>query len=159
MKREKIIKDLESGKEYIEDENRIYFRTLNGYIVFLSKNQYFERLHKLQDYFSDREPNEARKLVLENLSIGANPIEEDVSNIKVTCVYQSGFATCFKIEGYPESWSDKDIMFKRSLTDARGNVLSDIQQESWNTAREREDPRMMELCREVLRRLRGGLKI
>jgi hypothetical protein len=50
-------------------------------------------------------------------------------------------------------------MFKKSLTDARGNVLSDIQQESWNTSRERENPRLMELYKEVLRRLREGLNV
>jgi hypothetical protein len=159
MDRKKIVKDLDAGKEYVEDENRIYFRTLNGYIVFLSKNQYFEKLRRLREYFEGREPNEAQRLIKENMSIGAIPIEEDLSNVKVTCVYQSGFATCFKIEGYPESWSDKDIMFKHSLTDSRGNVLNDIEQESWNTAREREDPRIMELCREVLRKLREGLNI
>jgi hypothetical protein len=151
----KIIKDLESGKEYIEDSGKIYFKTLNGYIVFLSKNYYFQRLHKLQDYFSDREPNEARRLVLENLSIGAIPIEEDVSNIKVTVAYQSGFCTCFKIENYPASWDEKDIMFKKSLADSRGNVLSDVEQESWNTSREREDPRIMEYARKIRNWLRG----
>jgi hypothetical protein len=152
-KREKVIRDLEAGKEYIEDSGRIYFRTLNGYIVFLSKNQYFERLHKLQDYFSDREPNEARRLVLENLSIGANPLEEDLSKIKVTCVYQSGFATCFKIENYPPSWDNTNIMLRKSLPDMRGNSLEDIEESPWRTIR---NDWFWELAKKVKREIFGS---
>lgn len=155
MKREKIIKDLEEGKEYIEDSGKIYFKSPSGYILFLSKNQYFEKLRRLREYFEDREPNEAQRLIKENMSIGAIPIEEDLSNVKVTCTYHSGSVICVKVEGYPESWSDKDIMFKKSSTDSRGNVLSDIEQESWNTAREREDPRIMEYAHKILKWLRG----
>ena len=162
--RKKIEREL-SIKDYYEHDNRIYFKTRSGYIVSLSKNYYFQRLHELQDYFKDREPNEAKRLIQENLAISAIPLQmKDYPVPKIEIFRDSCWATTIKVSGYAEgdpTWDnpDKDIMFKRSLTDARGNVLNDVEQEAWNSAREREDPRIMELCREVLRRLREGLKI
>ena len=147
-RRQKIIRDLEAGKEYTEDSGRIYFKTLSGNIVSLSN--FFERKRKLTDYFSDRPEAEKKRLVLENLAIGALPIEEDLSNIKVTCVYKSAFATCFKIEGYPESWSDKDIMFKSSLTDARGNIM---EESPWRTVR---NDWLWEMAKKVKREIFGS---
>lgn len=155
MNRKKILRDLEV-KEYVKDSGRIFFKTLSGNVVSLSSEKtYFEKLRKLQSYFSDRPESEKRRLIKENLAIGAVPIEDDISNIKMEIVHQSAFCTVLKFSNYPESWGEKDVMFKHSLTDIRGNVLSEIEQESWNTAREREDPRIMDFANKVLKWLRG----
>jgi len=153
-KREKIIQDLE-GKEYVQDSGRIYFKTLSGNIVSSEVSLFFKKKNELTEYFRDRPEAEKQRLIRENLAIGASPLEEDLSTIKMEVVYQSAFCTVLKFSNYPESWGEKDIMFKKSLTDARGNVLSDIEQESWNTAREREDPRIMEFARKIRDWLRG----
>lgn len=137
--REKVKRELQV-KEYYELDNRVYFKTLNGYIVYLPKTYYFQRLHKLQDYFKDRESNEARRLILDNLGLLGVPLEKDYPTPKVE-VFPNTAGFTMKITDYAADdpvWGDnKDIMFKKSLTDSRGNVLSEIEQESWNSASER----------------------
>jgi hypothetical protein len=158
MNRKKIIKGLEA-KEYITSDGKVYFLSANGYLVSLPENYYFKRKEELRKYFSDRDEKEQKRLVLENLSLFASPLPDKEYHPKVEVVYQSAFCTVVKISDYPPEEDDKDVMFKKSLTDARGNVLSDIEENSWNSAKEREDPRIEELCREVLRKLGEGLKI
>ncbi len=113
-KREKIVRDLEAGKEYVEDSSKIYFKTLNGYIVSLDKTYYFQRLHKLQDYFRDREPSQVQRLIRENLSIGAISLEDDFGQMKAEKVYESCFCEVWKFSNYPPSWDGKDVDPRRT---------------------------------------------
>jgi hypothetical protein len=159
MNRKKIEKELQV-KEYYEHDNQIYFKSLNAYIVSLPKNRYFDRKRELTSYFSDRPEAEKKRLVLENLSLLAVPLPtKDYQKPKIEVFRHTCWATTIKVSDYDENdpqWGDnKDIMFKKSLTDARGNVLSEIEQDSWNTARERENPLIMEYAYKILRWLRS----
>jgi len=131
--RHKIIGDLEAGKEYIEYEGRIYFKSVSG-VASLPKNAYFQRLNRLKNYFKDWEkPNEVGRLILENLAIGAIPIPDREYTRKVEIVYESAFVTVAKISDYPpeEDFTSPTI---KELTSVRGEKLVD-KESPWHTER------------------------
>lgn len=137
--RKKTIKDLQV-KEYTESGGRVYFKALSGYIVSLDKSTYFEKLGRLREYFSDREPNEARRLILENLAMCAVPLEmKDYPKPQIEIYRYNLGGFTFKVSGYAEGdpvWDnpDKDIVLKRSLVDPRtGEVMEE--ESPWRTER------------------------
>jgi hypothetical protein len=159
--RKKIEQQLEV-KEYYEHDNRVYFKTLSGYIVSLPKTRYFERKRELTEYFNDRPEAEKNHLVLENLSLLAVPLPtKDYQKPKIEVFRHTCWATTIKVSDYDENdpqWGDdKDIMLKKSLTDARGNVLSEIEQESWNSASERTSW-VTDFAIKIRDKLREGLR-
>jgi hypothetical protein len=155
MNRKKIVKDLDAGKEYVEDSGRIYFKTLNGYIASLPKNYYFERLHRLQDYFRDREPSQAQKLIKENIGIGAIPLEEDLSQMKTEKVYESCFCEVWKFSNYPPSWDGRDVDPRRTRSPSM-RESDDWNTDPWRT--ERNDW-VTDFALKIRDKLREGLKI
>jgi hypothetical protein len=152
--RKKIEREL-GIKEYYEHDNHVFFKTRSGFILFLSKDVYYQKLHRLQDYFKDREPNEARRLINENLAIGAESFPmKDYPVPKIEIFRDSCWATTIKVSGYAEGdpvWDnpDKDIMLKRSLQDARGNIM---EESPWRT--ERNDW-VWELAKKIRREIFG----
>jgi hypothetical protein len=157
--RDKIIQDLDAGKEYVISGSRVYFLSINRYPVSLPKDYYFDRKRHLQEYFSNREEKDQKRLVLENLSIFATPLPEQHSKPKIEVYpHMLGRGLTLKVTQYDEDdpvWGDcKDFTLKKP-TDPR-DLLREIDKESWNTAKEREDSRIMDFARKIRDWLRGS---
>lgn len=131
MDRKKIENKLQSLK-FFEIDNRIYFKTLSGYIVSLSKERYFERKRKLAEYFDkpDWSPKDQKRLILENLQIGAVPLPEKEYYPKIELCYNSIFCQVYKISEYPPELDGKDVDSK-SLREKEKEVFGD----PWRTER------------------------
>jgi len=146
--REKVIQDLDAGKEYVISGPRVYFLSINRYPVSLPKDYYFDRKRHLQEYFSKREEKEQKRLILENLSLYASPLPDKEYHPKMEVVYQSAFCTVVKFSDYPPSEDCKDIHSFKGLTDVRETDIN-----PWRT--ERNDW-LWELAKKVKREIFGS---
>lgn len=156
-KERELIEQKLSVMDSYEHEDRVYFLSLSGNVVSLQKDYYFERLHKLQDYFKDYEPLEARRLVKENLQLIAQPIPKEFKVPKIRYYHQTAFTTTIMYEGYDENdprFGDNSSPTKRELTSMRGESLEQLKKDSWNTAKEREPSWFMEIALKVRDNLR-----
>ena len=123
--------------DYYEEENRVYWTSFSGSILYLDSEAYWEKHHRLEKYFQDRTPAEQRSLIEENMSIGAKRIEEDIdlSQIKVEETFSDfgGNVMCWKISNYPEELDGKDLT---PLVKSRKNGVSSLREnDDWRTER------------------------
>ena len=123
--------------EYFEYQNRLYWTSFSGSILYLDLHVYWEKRHRLEKYFQDRAPSEQRSLILENMSIGAKRLEEDIdlSQIIVEETFSDfgGNVKCWKISNYPPELDGKDLT---PISKERKNTLSSAREEDeWRTER------------------------
>ena len=98
--------------DYFEYHDRVYWKSWTDSILFLDKERYWEKRHRLEKYFQDRPPAEQRSLIEENMSIGAKRLEEeiDLSQIKIEETYSgSSGVKCWKISGYNSELDGRDL--------------------------------------------------
>jgi hypothetical protein len=160
MNRKKIIRDLDAGKEYVSSEGRIYFLSINKYPASLPEKYYVKRREELRKYFSDRDEKEQKRLVLENLSLLAVPLEKDypIPKIEIYRYNLGGFT--FVVKDYAADdpvWGDNtDIILRKSLRDARTGEVIDLEKDEWRT--ERNDW-LTDFAIKVRDKLRKGMNV
>jgi hypothetical protein len=140
--KKKIENNVEKSKafpKFFEFNGRIYFRNSYDVLVSLPSQYFLERLDSLKEYFIDREEPQRKKLIRENLSIFASPLEDKIYNPKLEVVYQSNAVTCVKYSGYSPK-EDYQPINERVIKSLRGERLEDSKESEnhfWNSAYER----------------------
>jgi hypothetical protein len=125
--KQRVIKALEEHDDYTEN-GRTYFKE-SGSVFWLPTEIYKKRKERWKN----------------GLSIGAyEPIwiaEEKRSKIKIETVYSSNCAFCVKIIDPDNYFDDEhDILFKKSLADSRGNILTQDEIDAWEEHRQERNP-------------------
>lgn len=134
--RKKIEKNIEKSKtfpQFFKYNNRIYFFNPYHVLVSLDSEIFMEKLSSLKEHFRDREEPERKRLIRENLSLFASPLEDTEYFPKLEVVYQSNAVTCVKYSGYSPK-EDYQPINDRVIKSLRGEVLSGESEDSWNTA-------------------------
>jgi hypothetical protein len=156
--KKKIEKNIEKSKafpQFFKFNDNVYFLNSYGIVVSLPSHYFFERLSSLKEYFIDREEPQRKKLIRENLSLFASPLEDKEYFPKLEVVYQSNSVTCVKYSGYSPK-EDYQEPNERVIKSLRGETLNEEQNTSWNTAYSRSQ-RVWDFLKEYAKKLRKEL--
>jgi hypothetical protein len=140
----RIRKALEDKDVFVK--NGYTFFKVNGYIYVLPSSRYNARKSELTRYFERQYPNDLNQIefwVSHNLTFGSPTLEslKDSSRVKIETVYQSNCAVCLKITDPDNYFDDEhDILFRKSLQDSRGNILTQSEIDAWEEHRQERNP-------------------